>query len=162
MSLLTAPFFSELDINLPLLGGSNLVSAGCGPSSPRLRLLSLPSSLLSGVFLRFPARHCLRFYESVRPSGELPLMQHCSSAFKCVCLCMCLSPALYLPISVASHSHCFCVVPCILLSQPSAEWRSCNFSISADGRIDALSLLRVINLTFFLILNLTQDESTSS
>lgn len=37
-----------------LIGGSNLVSVGCDPSSVRLRLLLLPSSLLSGVFPPIP------------------------------------------------------------------------------------------------------------
>lgn len=103
---------------------------------------ALSSSLLSGVFLRFPAHHCLRLYESVRPSGELPLMQHCLSAFDCVCICACHLPPSSPPrlslSSVTAHSQSFCVIPRILLSKPSAEWQSCNFSMSADGRLDVL------------------------
>lgn len=125
-----------------LIGGSNLVSVGCDPSSVRLRLLLLPSSLLSGVFLRFPALSKALW---VCPSGELPLMQHCPSAFECVY--MYLTPGLSLS-SVTSHSHCFCVIPRILLSKPSAEWQSCKFSISADGRLDVLPSLHAINLKF--------------
>lgn len=89
-----------------VIGGSNLVSVGCDPSSARLRLRSRPFSLLSGVFLRFPAHHCLRLYESVRPSGELPLMQSCPSAFERVCICARDSPlSLSLPVSSSVWSH---------------------------------------------------------
>lgn len=126
-----------------VIGGGNLVSVGCEPSSARLRLRSRPFSLLSGVFLRLPAHHCLRLYESARPSGELPLMQSCPSAFERVCICARDSPlSLSLPVSSSVRSHhipiAFELFPYILLFKPSADLQSCKVSLSAGMRLDVL------------------------
>lgn len=133
-----------------VIGGSNLVSVGCDPSSARRRLRSRPFSLLSGVFLWFPAHHCLRLYESVRPSGELPLMQSCPSAFERVCICARDSPlSLSLPVSssVGSH-HIPIALELFLTSFYSNLQQSCKVGISAEIRLDVLPSFHIFSLKF--------------
>lgn len=147
-----------------VIGGSNLVSVGCDPSSARLRLRSRPFSLLSGVFLRFPAHHCLRLYESVRPSGELPLMQSCPSAFERVCICARDSPLSFsLPVSSSVQSHHFPVAFELFLTSLYLNLlQSCKVSISAGIRLDVRPSFSYHKAQIFFLIYFLHMSQTSS